>query len=153
VGDPKERLVSAAPFRDRVVHHALFHDDPAVLTGWREKIDRYLEGRRLMLHPRKTAILPTAEPAQFLGFVLCPGGRRLPEDNVARFRNRLRGLRDRWRAGTVTRGEGETRIAAWIAHASHADTFWRPLGAVREYAVRAVAWGRIELLPLHGAGA
>jgi hypothetical protein len=31
------------------------------------------------------------------------GRRRLPEDNVARFRNRLRGLRDRWRAGAVTR--------------------------------------------------
>jgi hypothetical protein len=61
--------------------------------------------------------------SQFLGFVLHPGGRRLPEDNVARFRNRLRGLRDRWRAGTVTRAEVEARIGAWIAHASHADTF------------------------------
>ena len=38
----------------------------------------------------------TSEPATFLGFVLLPGGRRrLPEENVRRFRNRLRGLRDR----------------------------------------------------------
>ena len=69
-------------------------------------------------------VLPTAEPAPFLGFVLASGGqRRLPEDNVARFRGRLRGLRDRWRAGTVTRAEVDTRISACIAHASHADTF------------------------------
>jgi RNA-directed DNA polymerase len=54
-----------------------------------------------------------------------PGGRRrLPEDNVARFRNRLRGLCDRWRAGTVARGEVEAKVGAWIAHAEHADT-WR----------------------------
>jgi RNA-directed DNA polymerase len=102
---------------------ALFHDDPEVLAEWRARMERYLEGRRLRPHPRKTAILPTAEPARFLGFVLHPGGRRLPDDNVSRFRNRLRGLRDRWRAGTVTQAEAEARIGAWIAHASHADTF------------------------------
>jgi len=116
--------VLSAPYVRYVDDFALFHDDPKVLEEWQERIDRYLEGRRLKLHPRKTAILPTAEPSQFLGFVLLPSGkRRLPEDNVARFRNRLRGLRDRWRAGTVTQAELDARIGAWIAHASHADTF------------------------------
>ena len=68
----------------------------------------------------------TAAPTTFLGFELRPGGRRrLPEQSVRRFRNRLRGLRDRWRAGTVTRGEVEQRVRAWVAHAAHADT-WRP---------------------------
>ena len=33
---------------------ALFHDDPARLEDWRGRIARYLEGRRLRLHPRKT---------------------------------------------------------------------------------------------------
>ncbi|MGD9786199.1 MAG: reverse transcriptase domain-containing protein [Hyphomicrobiaceae bacterium] len=114
---------------------ALFHDDPGVLADWRAQIERYLEGRRLKLHPCKTVILPTSEPAAFLGFELRAGSRqhagekagrgqrRLPEDNVARFRNRLRGLRDRWRQGTVSKADVEARIAAWIAHASHADTF------------------------------
>ncbi|MEO1610604.1 MAG: RNA-directed DNA polymerase, partial [Pseudomonadota bacterium] len=109
---------------------ALFHDDPAQLAAWRQRIGRHLEGRRLKLHPRKTVILSTDKPAQFLGFVLLPGGsRRLPEDNVARFRGRLRALRDRWRAGTITRGEVEAKIGAWIAHAEHADT-WRLRQAV-----------------------
>ena len=48
----------------------------------------------------------TAVPATFLE-LRAGGRRRLPEANVRRFRNRLRGLRDRWRAGTVTRGEVE----------------------------------------------
>ena len=104
---------------------ALFHDDAAQLATWRQRIADYLNGRRLRLHPRKTSIVSTAEPAPFLGFVLLPDGRRrLPEDNVRRFRNRLRGLRDRWRQGTVTKEEINQRIQSWIAHAEHANT-WR----------------------------
>ena len=103
----------------------LFHDDPDQLGVWRRRIARYLEGRRLRLHPDKTRVAPTSEPATFLGFVLLPGGRRrLPEDNVRRFRNRLRGMRDRWRHGTVTRAEVQQRVQGWIAHAEHAQT-WR----------------------------
>jgi retron-type reverse transcriptase len=103
---------------------ALFHDDPAILGRWRERIAAYLHGRRLSLHPRKTVMQLTSEPAAFLGYVLQPGLRRLPEDNVRRFRNRLRGLRDRVRAGTATIEEVEQRVDAWIAHAEHANT-WR----------------------------
>ena len=97
---------------------------PAVLAEWRARIERYLAGRRLKLHPRTTVIIKTAKPSPFLGFVLSPDGkRRMHEDNVARFRGRLRGLRDRWRAGTVTRAEFDARISARNAHARHADTF------------------------------
>ena len=104
---------------------ALFHDDPAQLEAWRYRIAHFLEGRRLRLHPRKTLIVETGEPAEFLGFVLLAGGwRRLPEGNVRRFRNRLRGLRDRWGHGRVTREDVDRRVGAWVAHAEHADT-WR----------------------------
>jgi retron-type reverse transcriptase len=104
---------------------ALFHDDPEVLEDWRRRIADYLARRRLSLHPVKTRIQPTAEPAEFLGFVLHPGGlRRLPEGNVRRFRDRLQGLRGRWRAGGVDQEEVMQRVQAWVAHASHAHT-WR----------------------------
>ncbi len=104
---------------------ALFDDDPERLEDWRRRIAAFLEGRRLRLHPAKTWIAATGEPSRFLGFVLLPGGRRrLPEENVRRFRGRLRGLRDRWRADAVSRAEIERRVGAWIAHAEHADT-WR----------------------------
>jgi RNA-directed DNA polymerase len=96
----------------------------ATLLIWRSRIERYLVGRRLKLHPRKTFISPCRELAQFLGVVLDHGHRRLPEDNVRRFRNRLRGLRDRWRAGTIDISDVDARVRAWIAHAEHADT-WR----------------------------
>ena len=101
---------------------ALFHDDPTVLERWRVRISEFLIGRRPILHPRKTRIAPTAEPAEFLGYMLDPLRRRLPAANVTRFRNRLRGLRDRWRAGSVTEAEVRQHVQAWIAHASFADT-------------------------------
>ena len=102
---------------------ALFHDDVGQIRDWRERIVVFLAGRRLVLHDHKTMILPTSETAPFLGFVLLPDGRRrLPEENVRRFRNRLRGLRDRWRQGTVTREEVQIRVRSWIAHADHANT-------------------------------
>ena len=104
---------------------ALFHDDVERLAEWRGRIASYLEGRRLRLHARKTCLAPTREPATFLGFVLLPGGyRRLPEDNVRRFRNRLRGLRMRWLQGAVSHDEVERRVRAWIAHAEHTHS-WR----------------------------
>lgn len=127
--------VLGAPYVRYVDDFALFHDDAVLLAEWQTRIAAYLAGRRIKLHPRKTEILPTAEPASFLGFVLFPekgparrrdverGPRRLPDESVLRFRNRLRGLRDRWRCGTITRADVEARIGAWIAHADHADTF------------------------------
>ena len=116
--------VLRAPYVRYVDDFALFHDDPVVLAEWRLRIELYLAGRRLKLHPRKTMILSCADPSQFLGFELyADGRRRLPEDNVRRFHNRLRGLRDQWRAGTIGFGDVNSRVVAWIAHAGHADTW------------------------------
>ncbi|MCI0598265.1 MAG: reverse transcriptase/maturase family protein [Beijerinckiaceae bacterium] len=124
--------VLRAPYVRYVDDFALFHDSPAVLAGWRSRIEHYLAGRRLKLHPRKTIITPCAEASQFLGFVLYADGRRsLPEDNVRRFRNRLRALRDQWRAGSIERGAVNARIGAWLAHAEHANT-WRLRHAIFE---------------------
>ena len=104
---------------------ALFHDDHGQLQKWRQAVSRFLEKRRLLLHPRKTFIVATDEDAVFLGFVLLPdGGRRLPEDNVRRFRRRLRVLREDCRVRGVACDRIRQRVTAWIAHAEHADT-WR----------------------------
>ena len=114
--------VLRAPYVRYVDDFALFADEEATLVDWRERIARYLEGRRLKLHPRKTVIQPCAEPAAFLGYELSPGRRRLPEENVARFRGRLRGIRDRVRAGTLDEADAHARLQSWEAHAAFAQT-------------------------------
>jgi hypothetical protein len=104
---------------------ALFGDDPRELREWRSRLEAFLARRRLLLHPEKTHIESTLEPADFLGLTLHATGRRaLPRASVRRFANRLRGLRDRWRAGSVDEAAVWRRVGAWVAHAAHADT-WR----------------------------
>jgi hypothetical protein len=116
--------VLGAPYVRYVDDFALFHNDARVLENWRVLIERFFEGRRLRLHPRKTFIASTKTAANFLGFeLLSDGSRRLPEDNVQRLRNRVRGLRDRYRAGTVAMADVRARVGAWIAHAEHANSF------------------------------
>ena len=116
--------VLRAPYVRYVDDFALFADDPAQLEYWRLRIGQYLERRRLLLHPDKTGIYATCQPAEFLGLVLLPGGwRRMPEAGVRRFRNRLRGLRARWGAGTIDEENVIQHIQAWVAHARHADSF------------------------------
>jgi retron-type reverse transcriptase len=70
--------VLRAPYLRYVDDFALFHDDPAMLSIWRSRIERYLVGRRLKLHPRKTRILSCVEPCQFLAsnYARTTAGRR-----------------------------------------------------------------------------
>lgn len=104
---------------------ALFDDCPERLAGWRARIEHFLHGRRLMLHPAKTFVADTLTPAGFVGYVLWPDGRRrVADDNVRRFAGTLRSLRARVRAGTADADQARKRVAAWVAHAEHADT-WR----------------------------
>lgn len=115
--------VLCAPYVRYVDDFALFHDNPDVLERWRDRIGRFLDKRRLKLHPGKTFVAPTSEPAVFLGYVLLPDGRRrLPEDSLRRFRNRLRGLKAGVAAGRLNEADAHPRVQAWEAHAAFAHT-------------------------------
>jgi len=115
--------VLRAPYLRYVDDFALFSNCAVELDVWRKQIADYLQQRRLLLHPRKTYVVPTATPSQFLGFVtLADGRRRLPDANVSRFATRLRALRDGWRAGRLADHEVRQRVSAWVAHARHANT-------------------------------
>lgn len=125
--DPMDHFIKEvlrAPYLRYVDDFALFADNIQQLSEWRTRITGFLARRRLSLHPAKTRIVPVGEPVEFLGFVLMSGGRRkLPESNVTRFRNRLRGMRDRWKAGTIGPVTVQAQVGSWIAHAEHANTW------------------------------
>lgn len=114
---------------------ALFHDDRAALEEMQHRLSRWLGQRRLLLHPRKTEILSTADPATFLGLDLHRDGRRrLPADTVQRFRRRLRSFRDRYAAGTINFEQIVPRVRSWVAHTAQADS-WRLREAIFREAV------------------
>ena len=120
-----KQVLGAPGYVRYVDDFAVFGDDMQQLAAWRQRIEGFLIGRRLLLHPRKTCILSSDQAAPFLGYVLLPDGRRrLDKRNVDRFAGRLRGMRQAWRDGRTELDAVEQRVGAWIAHARHANT-WR----------------------------
>lgn len=53
----------------------------------------------------------------------------MPEANVARARNRLRGIKDRLKAGTIEKTEARAKVQAWRAQAdfAHAEHLQRAM--------------------------
>lgn len=103
---------------------ALFCHSAEQAADLQRQVQRFLDARRLRLHPVKTVVLRTDVPATFLGMALWPGGRRrLPVVNVARAAERLRLARLAYAQGLVDEAAVRQTVGAWVAHARHADTF------------------------------
>jgi retron-type reverse transcriptase len=96
--------------------------------GWlwdvRAAMDEYLRTRlRLRLHPRKQWVFPVSEGVDFLGYRAFPTHRFLRRTNGVRFARRLRRMQKQYRRGTIELTKVGQRIASWIGHAGHADSY------------------------------
>jgi retron-type reverse transcriptase len=100
-----------------------FSDDKRALGSVRAMIVNFLDDFRLMLHPDKSVIFPTAQGIRFLGYRVFPSHRLLAKENVHRFRRRLRSMRRDFARGAITLNQVRPRIQSWIGHAMHADTY------------------------------
>ena len=69
-----KQVLRAKGYLRYVDDFAVFHDDRRQLEQWRNRIETFLHGRRLRLHPRKTEIVATQEPAKFLASSCCRAG-------------------------------------------------------------------------------
>lgn len=101
----------------------LFHNDKAQLHAWKEQVQGHLNGLRLNLNWRRAVVYPTRTGIPFLGFRLFHTYRRLRTDNVRLARRRLRRHRAAYGAGRITAEQFRTSLVAWIAHASHANSY------------------------------
>jgi len=120
-------VVAAAPFRDRVVHHALVRViEPFFEPRWiedsyacrkgkgthGEAAREYLRGLRLEIHPDKYRALRCAEGVDFCGFVVRADGRvRVRAAGGRRFARRYRWLRHEAKCGRLPRRHQRPRIA------------------------------------------
>lgn len=103
----------------------LFGPDRKTVRGWGEACREYLRRMHLEVHPDKYHLHRTAEGVDFCGFVLRADGRvRLRASGVRRFKKRLRRMKRDWKAGEIATAAVNASIEAWIAHASHAQS-WR----------------------------
>jgi len=101
----------------------LFASDKAGLNAMRTQVSSWLADVRLRLHEGKSRIYRSRDGVSFLGWQIFPWGLRLARSNVVRFRRRLWDLQAEYESGAISWEKLEARIRAWIAHASHGNTF------------------------------
>lgn len=110
----------------------LFADDKAQLHEWKAAIQQHLNTLRLALNWRRSTVYPTHTGIPFLGFRVYPSHRRLRADNLRLARARLRRNRDAYQAGKLSAHKFHESLLAWIAHASHGDTYRMRRAMLRE---------------------
>lgn len=117
-----ERLGAGRSYLRYCDDFVVFGESIDALQRVREAIAKFLVSLRLILHPRKTHILPVGQGVPWLGFLVRPTGRRLLGAGARRLHRRLCG---RMRAAASGRIEPETldrTMASWSAHLDWGDT-------------------------------
>lgn len=151
--EPKKRLISAAPYRDRVVHHALCNviGPPFEATlidncfacrigkGQHKAADRFTQYARrypyvlkcdirkyfpsLKLHQDKCQVYPVDKGVEFVGYRIFPTHRLLKRASAKRGRRRLAWRARQYRDGEITQAQLRQCVMSWLGHAKQADTW------------------------------
>lgn len=98
-------------------------DSARELSDLREAVRGRLTSSALTLHPRKCRIFPVTEGCDFVGYRIWPTHRLLRRHSGYRFRRRFRGLMRAFARGELGPSTVRQRVASWIGHAQHADTW------------------------------
>lgn len=91
-----------------------------------QELDAELELLRLRLN-NKTQVFPVGQRhgrgLDFLGYRMWTTHRRLRRDSVKRMKRRLKGLEKAYSEGLIDFPEIRQRLASWVGHAAHADSY------------------------------
>jgi hypothetical protein len=142
VFDPKQRTIHAAPFRERVLHHAIMNvcgpvferdaiqDSFACRTGKGNSAAleraRYFAARHRYFLKLDIRLLPTSQGMPFLGFRIMPDRVLLGRRARRRFRSRLAVYERAYGDGSMGAAELQRRVMALVAHTDQAHCrSWR----------------------------
>jgi hypothetical protein len=104
-------------------YFVLFGNSKQDLHAIKADITGFLERLRLRLHPKKTLLFPVAIGTNFLGYRIYPTHIRIRKENVGRFAQRMEKKQRLYRQGTLQPQAIRSSLQAWIAHASHAQSY------------------------------
>jgi hypothetical protein len=107
----------------RLPYFLLFGAEKSTLHGWRDEVLEFLQTLRLTLHENKARVFPVKEGFTFLGWRLYPHHRRLRRENVRHAVRRLRRQQAAFACGELSQEELTASVQAWLAHASHGNTY------------------------------
>jgi RNA-directed DNA polymerase len=107
----------------RATRLLIFADDKQRLHEVRLEVERFLGTLRVQIHQNKSVVFPCEEGIRFLGYRAFPTHRLLAQENVRRFRRRMRWMQRAFAAGQIGFDAIRPRIMSWIGHALHANTY------------------------------
>lgn len=70
----------------------------------------------------KASVLPISRGVNFLGYRIWPTHRLLRKASIRRMRRAMRKMQKDYAGGKIALSQVQSRIASWVAHASHADS-------------------------------
>ncbi len=118
----------------------IFGNDKEWLWYIRKEIIKYLNRLRLILHPKKCTVYPVHVGVDFLGYRVFPTHRYLRQQNGFRFQRKLRHLKKAYNASMEERKSARESVQAWVAHASHANTFGLQTALLKETPFEDLIW-------------
>ena len=107
----------------------LFADDKATLWAWRAAIVDRLAELRLTLHEERAQVYPVTAGIPWLGFRVFPDASPAERGATSRPWPAPAAQRDAYRLARSRQGQMQQSLLAWIAHASHGDTYQLRAGA------------------------
>lgn len=101
----------------------LFSNSKKQLWAHKAAIVEKLSQLRLSLHHASSTVYPVKNGIPFLGMRLFPGKTELKSRNARAFEARLKEMQRDVASGQLSLAEASSRIAGWVAHAKHADSW------------------------------
>lgn len=95
--------------------------DKATAHSWKSEIEGFLSERLRLDLNRKTAIRPTSQNIEFVGYILNAHSLRLRKPTVRRMKSAYRGICAKYFSGQMTDQEFQRRIAAYEGMMKHTD--------------------------------
>lgn len=114
----------------RAKYYIRYVDDFVILERSKEKLEFYknrinefLKGIKLELHPEKSKIYPLHKGVTFLGFRIFYYHKLLKKSNMKHFMKRLGDFSELHSRGEISSVEIEERVDGWLAYATHGNTY------------------------------
>ncbi|MBD2563198.1 MULTISPECIES: RNA-directed DNA polymerase [Nostoc] len=115
--------IKASQYIRYVDDFALFSDDKVFLQNARIRIEEYLAGLRVKIHPIKSQLFETKHGANFVGFRILPDRIRVRSDNLRLARKRLRKMLWEYDQGKIEYEKISQSMQSWVAHLKYGDTW------------------------------
>ncbi|HLC56571.1 MAG TPA: reverse transcriptase domain-containing protein [Candidatus Nanoarchaeia archaeon] len=101
----------------------ILHENKEILQEYFAKINNYLKGLHLKLHPDKSKIFSMYKGVEFLGFKIFYNYRLLKNRNIKQFNKRLIKLKQDHEYGIIDFEHIINSIQGWKAYAKMGDTY------------------------------